>query len=392
MAILIAFVGGMLTLLSPCTLPVIPFLFASVKGQKRHLAAMLTGMVLMFTLVSSLVAVTSVWVAQVATAGRWLALIFMTVVALSLISPRVAQWLADPLVRLGNQVNDKSNQNRGLTAALLAGFATGLLWAPCAGPVLGAILSVSLLQGSAVSGSVLLAAYGSGCAAMLALLWLSGKRIMHWLRAKTAVVERLRQGAGVAMLASVALIATCTTSVIQGATAFSQQLEQRLVGYLPETPVRLQPAVDRAPSSQLPPLVGGTAWINSTPLSPDALQGKVVLVDFWTFDCINCQHTLPHVREWARKYPGLTVIGVHTPEYPHEKQPDAVKAAVKKWGIDYPVVMDNNYRIWSAFGNRYWPAHYLFDAHGQLRYTFFGEGNYDQQEAAIATLLKESKA
>ena len=137
MAIIIAFVGGMLTLLSPCTLPVIPFLFASVKGQKRHLAAMLTGMVLMFTLVSSLVTVASAWVAQVATVGR---------------------WLAKPVVRLGNQVNDQSNHHRGLLAALLAGFATGLLWAPCAGPVLGAFLSLCLLQGSSVSGCVFLAA------------------------------------------------------------------------------------------------------------------------------------------------------------------------------------------------------------------------------------------
>lgn len=394
MAILIAFLGGMLTLLSPCTLPVIPFLFASVKGQKRHLAAMLTGMVLMFTLVSSLVTVASAWVAQVATIGRWLAIAFLTVVAFSLISPRLAQWLASPAVRLGNQVNDKSNANRGLVAALLAGFATGLLWAPCAGPVLGAILSLSLLQGSAVSSGILLAAYGSGCALMLALLWLSGQKVMVWLRAKTGLVERLRQGAGVAMLASVALITSGTTSVLQGATSFSQQLEQYLVTALPKPAVRLQPVVDSTPSSQLPPLSGGTGWINSAGVTPASLKGKVVLVDFWTFDCINCQHTLPHVREWSQKYQsqGLAVIGVHTPEYPHEKNPAAVKSAVKKWEIGYPVVMDNDYKIWSAFGNQYWPAHYLFDARGQLRYTFFGEGDYAAQEEAIARLLKEARA
>jgi len=394
MAIIIAFMGGMLTLLSPCTLPVIPFLFASVRGQKRHLAAMLAGMVLMFTLVSSLVTVASVWVAQVATVGRWLALLFLSVVAVSLISPRVAQWLANPVVRLGNQVNDKSNQNRGLFAALRAGFATGLLWAPCAGPVLGAILSLGVLQGSAVSSGVLLAAYGSGCAVMLALLWLGGQKVMLWLRARTGLVERLRQGAGVVMLASVALIATGTTSVLQGATTFSQHLEQQLVRWLPQNPVRLQPVVESAPSNQLPPLTGGTGWINSAPLSADALKGSVVLIDFWTFDCINCQHTLPHVREWAQKYQplGLKVIGVHTPEYPHEKDPTAVRAAVKKWGLSYPVVTDNDYKIWSAFGNQYWPAHYLFDARGQLRYTFFGEGNYAGQEQAIEQLLKEARA
>ena len=390
MAIIIAFLGGMLTLLSPCTLPVIPFLFASVKGQKRHLTAMLAGMVVMFTALSLLVTVASAWVTQVTLAGRWLALAFLSAVALSLISPRLAQRLMAPVVRLGNQVNDRSLNRRGVIAALLAGMATGLLWAPCAGPVLGAILSLGIVQGNSVSSGVLLAAYGSGCAAMLGLIWLGGQRVLHWLRNRTAMVEWLKQLAGVTMLASVALIASGTTSVLQGATGLSAKLEQHLVGWLPATPVKLQPVADSA----LPSLDGGTGWINSAPLASESLRGKVVLIDFWTFDCINCQHTLPHVRQWAEKYrpQGLEVIGVHTPEYPHEKGFSAVQEAVKKWQITYPVVTDNNYQIWSAFGNQYWPAHYLFDAHGQLRYTFFGEGNYAEQESAIAQLLKEARA
>ena len=390
MAIIIAFLGGMLTLLSPCTLPVIPFLFASVKGQKRHLTAMLAGMVVMFTALSLLVTVASAWVTQVAQAGRWLALAFLSAVALSLISPRIAQRLMAPVVRLGNQVNDRSLSRRGVIAALLAGMATGLLWAPCAGPVLGAILSLGIVQGNSVSSGVLLAAYGSGCAAMLGLIWLGGQRVLHWLRARTVLLERLKQLAGVTMLASVALIASGTTSVLQGATGLSAQLEKNLVGWLPATPVKLQPVAD----STLPPLSGGTGWINSAPLTSESLKGKVVLIDFWTFDCINCQHTLPHVRQWAEKYwsQGLEVIGVHTPEYPHEKNFSAVQEAVKKWRITYPVVTDNNDQIWNAFGNQYWPAHYLFDARGQLRYTFFGEGNYAEQEAAIAQLLKEARA
>lgn len=389
MAIIIAFLGGMLTLLSPCTLPVIPFLFANVKGQKRHLISMLAGMVVMFTTLSLLVTVASARVVHVAQAGRWLALIFLGAVALSLISPRIAQRLMALVVRLGNRVNDQSLSRRGVMAALLAGIATGLLWAPCAGPVLGAILSLGVVQGNSASSGVLLAAYGSGCAAMLGLLWLGGQRVLHWLRNRTAVVERLKQLAGITMLASVVLIASGTTSVLQGATGLSTQLEQHLANWLPTTPVKLQPVSNSA----LPPLDGGTGWINSAPLSSESLKGKVVLIDFWTFDCINCQHTLPHVREWAEKYrpQGLEVIGVHTPEYPHEKNFSAVQEAVKKWHITYPVVTDNNYQIWSAFGNQYWPAHYLFDARGQLRYTFFGEGNYAEQDAAITALLKESK-
>lgn len=389
MIVLIAFFGGMLTLLSPCTLPVIPFLFASVKGQKRHLAALLVGMVMMFTALSLLVTVASAWVTHLTLIGRWLALAFLTLVALSLLSPGLAQRVAAPAVRLGNQVNDRSLRRRGVVAALLAGVATGLLWAPCAGPILGAILSLGVVQGETFSSGVLLAAYGSGCAAMLALLWLGGQRVMRWLRAKTVVVERLKQLAGGVMLASVALIASGAASALQGPTTLSQRLEQRLATWIPATPAKLQPVVESA----LPPLSGGTGWINSPPLSSTSLKGKVVLVDFWTFDCINCQHTLPHVRDWAQQYgpQGLTVIGVHTPEYPHEKDRAAVATAVKKWRLNYPVVTDNNYQIWRAFGNQYWPAHYLFDARGQLRYTFFGEGNYAAQQQAIEKLLIEAK-
>ncbi|HBW2240269.1 TPA: redoxin domain-containing protein, partial [Klebsiella pneumoniae] len=138
----------------------------------------------------------------------------------------------------------------------------------------------------------------------------------------------------------------------------------------------------------------GSAWINSPALTPERLKGKVVLVDFWTRECINCQHTLPYVRDWANKYraAGLVVIGVHTPEYPWERSLPLLRQAVKDWRITYPVVADNEYAIWNAFGNQYWPAHYIFDARGQLRYTAFGEGDYARQEQVIQQLLQESKA
>lgn len=120
----------------------------------------------------------------------------------------------------------------------------------------------------------------------------------------------------------------------------------------------------------------------------------MVLVDFWTWDCINCQHTLPYVRDWASKYQrdGLVVVGVHTPEYPWERDEKALKRAITRWQLPYTVVADNNYSIWNRFGNQYWPAHYIFDAHGQLRYTAFGEGNYEEQERVIQQLLKEARA
>lgn len=144
----------------------------------------------------------------------------------------------------------------------------------------------------------------------------------------------------------------------------------------------------------MPSLAGAMQWLNSPELSAESLRGKVVLVDFWTYDCINCQHTLPYVKDWAKKYEkdGLVVIGVHTPEYGYERIIDNVKDQVKKLGITYPVAIDNNYAIWRNFDNQYWPAHYLIDAKGQVRYSHFGEGRYEAQEQMIQQLLQEAKA
>ncbi|WP_264967906.1 redoxin domain-containing protein, partial [Klebsiella variicola] len=228
------------------------------------------------------------------------------------------------------------------------------------------------------------------------LLGWCGAALIARLRRGLAFGERLRRLAGVAMLASVALIASGGDRYLQSAGGWSQALEQRLAARLPQPEQKtiLQPIAAPQPSSAMPSLAGGSAWLNSPALTPERLKGKVVLVDFWTRECINCQHTLPYVRDWANKYraAGLVVIGVHTPEYPWERSLPLLRQAVKDWRITYPVVADNEYAIWNAFGNQYWPAHYIFDARGQLRYTAFGEGDYARQEQVIQQLLQESKA
>ena len=143
----------------------------------------------------------------------------------------------------------------------------------------------------------------------------------------------------------------------------------------------------------MPSLAGAVEWLNSEPLSRESLRGKVVLVDFWTYECINCLHTLPYVNQWAKKYArdGLVVIGVHSPEYAEEKIPANVRQQVRRLGIGYPVAVDSDYRIWHAFDNQFWPAHYLIDAKGQVRYSHFGEGAYAEQERVIQALLEEAK-
>ncbi|KJZ40322.1 MULTISPECIES: cytochrome c biogenesis protein DipZ [Pseudomonas] len=397
---LIAFLGGILTVLSPCILPVVPFLFAGVKRTRSSILLTLGGMVLTFALISSLAVVSSEWVVQANNTGRHVALIVMGLFALSLISARVGDWLARPFVALGNRLDPDSRKISGPLSSVMIGVATGLLWAPCAGPILGVILTGAMLQGANAQTSLLLVAYGLGSALSLGVLIFAGRGLVNRLKASIPVTGWLRRGAGVAVLAAAAVISTGADKTLLAGTSSEgvSSLEKGVLENVPKvvdyfvSKVKADP-MDNAQGA-MPSLNGAVEWINSPALTRESLKGKVVLVDFWTFDCINCQHTLPYVKDWAKKYEkeGLVVIGVHTPEYGFERIIDNVKDQVKKLGITYPVAIDNNYTIWRAFDNQYWPAHYLIDAKGQVRYTHFGEGSYETQEKMIQQLLEEAKA
>ncbi|WP_025859515.1 cytochrome c biogenesis protein DipZ [Pseudomonas sp. CHM02] len=398
--LLIAFLGGILTVLSPCILPVVPFLFAGIDRTRGSILLTLGGMVLTFALISSLAVVSSEWVVQANDTGRHVALIVMVLFALSLISARIGGWLARPFVRLGNRIDPDRRRLSGPLKSLLIGVATGLLWAPCAGPILGVILTGAMLQGANAQTSLLLVAYGLGSALSLGTLIFAGRGLVNRLKASIPVTGWLRRGAGVAVLAAAVVISTgADKTLLAGASSEGvNSLEKGVLETLPKAvdylvnKVKADPAQDNAQGA-MPSLVGAVEWLNSAELTRESLKGKVVLVDFWTYDCINCQHTLPYVKEWAKQYEkdGLVVIGVHTPEYGYERIIGNVKDQVRKLGITYPVAIDNNYAIWRRFNNQYWPAHYLVDANGQVRYTHFGEGRYEAQEQMIQTLLDEAK-
>jgi cytochrome c biogenesis protein CcdA/thiol-disulfide isomerase/thioredoxin len=399
--LLIAFLGGILTVLSPCILPVVPFLFAGADRTRSSILLTLGGMVLTFALVSSLAVVSTEWVIQASNTGRHVALVVMVLFALSLISARVGDWLARPFVLLGNRLDPNSRKMSGPLASIMIGVATGLLWAPCAGPILGVILTSAMLQGANAGTSLLLVAYGAGSALSLGTLIFAGRGLVNRLKPSIPVTGWLRRGAGVAVLAGAAVIATGANDLLLANTS-SQGVSSVEKGVLETVPkvvdylvskVKADSSMDNAQGA-MPSLSGAVDWLNSPALTNEALKGKVVLVDFWTFDCINCKHTLPYVKDWAKKYEkdGLVVIGVHTPEYGFERIIDNVRAKVKEYGITYPVAIDNNYAIWRNFDNQYWPAHYLIDAKGQVRYTHFGEGSYDTQEQMIQQLLQEAKA
>jgi cytochrome c biogenesis protein CcdA/thiol-disulfide isomerase/thioredoxin len=398
--LLIAFLGGILTVLSPCILPVVPFLFAGVDRSRSSILLTLGGMVLTFALVASLAVVSSEWVIQANNTGRHVALAVMALFALSLISARIGGWLARPFVLLGNRLDPETRKMSGPLGSIMIGVATGLLWAPCAGPILGVILTGAMLQGANAGTSLLLVAYGLGSALSLGTLIFAGRGLVNRLKASIPVTGWLRRGAGVAVLAAAAVISTGADKTLLGGTS-SEGISSVEKGVLETVPKVLDYLVSKVKADSMgnaqgamPSLAGAVAWLNSPALSGESLKGKVVLVDFWTYDCINCQRTLPYVKDWAKKYEkdGLVVIGVHTPEYGFERIIDNVKDQVKKLGITYPVAIDNNYVIWRNFDNQYWPAHYLIDAKGQVRYTHFGEGAYDAQEQMIQQLLQEAKA
>jgi cytochrome c biogenesis protein CcdA/thiol-disulfide isomerase/thioredoxin len=397
---LIAFLGGILTVLSPCILPVVPFLFAGADRKRSSILLTLGGMALTFALVSSLAVVSSEWVIQASNAGRHVALIVMVLFALSLISARVGDWLARPFVLLGNRLDPNSRKVSGPLGSLMIGVATGLLWAPCAGPILGVILTSAMLQGANANTSLLLVAYGLGSALSLGVLIFAGRGLVNRLKPSIPVTGWLRRGAGVAVLAGAAVISTGADNVLLANTS-SEGIGKVEKGVLETVPKVVDYFVSKVKADSMdnaqgamPSLSGAVEWINSPALTNESLKGKVVLVDFWTFDCINCKRTLPYVKDWVKKYEkdGLVVVGVHTPEYGFERIIDNVKDKVKEYGITYPVAIDNNYAIWRNFDNQYWPAHYLIDAKGQVRFTHFGEGRYDDQEKMIQQLLEEAKA
>jgi cytochrome c biogenesis protein CcdA/thiol-disulfide isomerase/thioredoxin len=407
--LLLAYLGGVLTLLSPCILPVLPFVFARAdRPFLRSTLPLLLGMALTFTVVASLAAVGSQWVAQANQVGRWVALVLMAVFAIALLWPTLADHLLAPFQRIGARLSARADAadaagRGGAWTSLLIGIATGLLWAPCAGPILGLVLTGAALNGASVGTSSLLLAYALGAVTALALAVWVGGRVFRALQARLGLGNVVRRVLGVAaLLAVVAIGLGWDTGLLTRLSAVSTaRIEQGLLDAVPGTQPAAPPMMMMAAGQAgaplpvegtLPTLDGATGWLNSPPLSREQLHGKVVLIDFWTYSCINCLRAMPFVHEWAQRYRdhGLVVIGVHTPEFAFERDPRNVMKAVQQLKVEYPVALDNQYAIWRAFNNRYWPAHYFVDAQGNIRGHQFGEGNYAHSEQVIRRLLVEA--
>jgi cytochrome c biogenesis protein CcdA/thiol-disulfide isomerase/thioredoxin len=406
---LLAYLGGVLTIVSPCILPVIPFVLARAdRPFLRNGLPMLIGMSLAFAVVATLASVAGGWVVSANQYGRGAALILLALFGLTLVFPELADRLMRPLVAVGARISQSADQpgEDSLVAPLVLGIATGFLWAPCAGPVLGLILTGAALQGANAGTALLLLVYAAGAATSLALALLVGGRVFAAMKRSIGAGEWIRRGVGVAVLAAVVAISLgldtgFLTNLSVGSTT---SLEQALLDKLrPSTKTAMTgPLMQAKPSGENasdlmvedldPSLAGAQAWLNSPPLTLEQLKGKVVLVDFWTYSCINCLRSIPYVRAWSEKYRdrGLVVIGVHAPEFAFERNVDNIKNAIATLKIGYPVAVDNDYKIWRSFENQYWPAHYFIDANGKVRHHHFGEGEYAESERVIQTLLGEA--
>jgi cytochrome c biogenesis protein CcdA len=406
----LAFLGGALTIISPCILPVLPFVFARQdRSFLRGTLPLLAGMAVTFALIATLAAVGGAWAVRVNSLGRALALVLLALFGVALLSKAFADSIARPFVALGNRLLERQGTSDSVLPSALLGVATGFLWAPCAGPILGLILTGAAISGPSAQTSLLLLAYALGAITSLALASFAGARVFRAFKSSLRATDWVRRALGVAVLAGVAAIALGwdTGLLTRLSFASTNHVEQTLIDALhdgagaSQAPAAaasgaagMTPAAAPPVEGQLPALTGATAWLNSAPLSAQQLRGKVVLIDFWTYSCINCLRTLPYLKAWYERYKdyGFVIIGVHAPEFAFEKDEANVRHAVSDLGIRYPVALDNDYAIWRAFDNHYWPAHYFVDADGRIRGHHFGEGGYQESEDLIRELLREAGA
>jgi cytochrome c biogenesis protein CcdA/thiol-disulfide isomerase/thioredoxin len=398
---LLAFVGGVFTILSPCILPVLPFVFARAdRPFRRSGLPLLLGMALTFSLVATAAAYGGYWVVRLNQGGRYIAMFVFLILGLTLLFPDFAEALTRPLVRAGSRLQGAPTTETSVSKSFLLGISTGLLWAPCAGPILGLILTGAAIQGPGARSSFLLLSYALGAATSLGIALFAGKKVFATMKHSLRFDIWIRRVLGAAVIIGVVAIALGWDTNLLAKFSFvnTATAEEHLIHALgapklaPTNASAAEPVLpDEGP---MPELSGAIAWLNSPPLTREQLRGKVVVIDFWTYSCINCLRALPYTEGWYAKYKdaGLVVIGVHTPEFAFEKERSNVEQAVHDLKISYPVAIDSNYKIWQAFNNEYWPAHYFIDGKGRIRHHHFGEGEYDESERVIQELLKENGA
>ncbi|NKE62615.1 cytochrome c biogenesis protein DipZ [Lentzea sp. PSKA42] len=410
---LIGLIGGLVTGISPCILPVLPVIFFSGGAQgartdgvsRSRPFLVIAGLVVSFSLVTLFGSLLLSLLGLPQDVLRWSGIVVLALIGAGLIVPRFEQLLEKPFTWIPQRSPDPSRGGFAL------GLALGAVYVPCAGPVLAAITVAGSTGQVGADTVVLTLTFAVGAAVPLLVFALAGRRVAERVRAFRKRQRGVRVTAGVVMIAlAVGLVFNLPqllqrlvpdyTSDLQAKVNNSEQVRKalNLGGLVNDQNKDLDKCSDGAPELEscgtAPDITGVKQWLNSPSVDLKALRGKVVLLDFWAYSCINCQRSLPHVTAWDKAYrdAGLQVIGVHSPEYAFEKEPANVQAAAKNFGITYPVALDNDLATWTNYRNRYWPAHYLVDAQGTVRHIKFGEGDYRTTEKLIRQLLSDANA
>jgi cytochrome c biogenesis protein CcdA/thiol-disulfide isomerase/thioredoxin len=414
-----AFLAGIVTILSPCILPILPIILSgSLTGGKKRPLGIITGFILSFTFftlfLSTIVRATGIS----ADLLRHIAVAVVFAFGVSLLMPSFQLWMEQLFARLASIASAntaKTNNKSDFLGGILVGISLGLVWAPCVGPILASVISLALTGTVTASAFFITLAYSVGTAIPMFAITYGGRNLLNrvpWLTANTGTIQKTF---GILMITTALAIFLNWDRQFQtyilstfpnygvGLTKFEDNaLVQKALDTLHNKPTDtsyvgkpMNDVIDTQMNGAAEIIPGGK-WFNlpaeTEALSIKDLRGKVVLVDFWTYTCINCIRTLPYLKNWYAKYKdsGLVILGVHTPEFEFEKSAANVQKAIDDFGLQYPIVQDNDYATWTAYRNRYWPAKYLIDKNGNVRYTHFGEGAYDETEHAIQTLLKET--
>ena len=424
--VLIGFLGGLITGISPCILPVLPVIFFTGAQSSRTTSGgstttavqakpalreslrpywVILGLVLSFTAVTLVGSALLSLLHLPQDAIRWAGLAALLLIGLGLIFPRVEQLLEKPFSRIPQKQFGTGNSGFGL------GLALGVLYVPCAGPVLAAIVVAGATGSIGISTIALTLSFAVGAALPLLVFALAGRRVAERVNAFRRRQRQIRVTGGVVMMVFAVALAFNVPAAIQRAipdytaalqdkVAATKEIQKlNLGGLVNEQNAQLSNCSNGGAQLEscgpAPDITGITAWLNTpggAPVDIKALRGKVVLVDFWAYSCINCQRAVPHIVDWYDRYrdAGFAVIGVHTPEYAFERVQSNVESGAADLGIRYPVALDNSYSTWTNYRNRYWPAKYLIDANGTVRHIKFGEGDYTTTENLIRQLLTEA--
>jgi len=414
--VLFAFLAGVVTILSPCILPILPIILSSTIGDentgKSRPIGVIIGFILSFTFftlfLSAIVSISGIS----ADALRLFSVIVIGLFGFSFLIPQFQLLLEKMFSKMAGFIPVGQNK-KGFWSGVLVGLSIGLLWTPCVGPILASVISLAITGKVTIDAFLITFAYSLGTAIPMFIIMIGGQNLLRrnqWLLNNSANIQKVF---GAIMILTAIAIFTNFDRKFQtfilntfpkygvGLTKFEdtdliRNKLQEVNGKKVEQKDMGKPMFDLlSPKGvKAPEIISGGEWFNSDPLTLEQLKGKVVVVDFWTYSCINCQRTLPYLRQWYEKYKdkGLVVIGVHSPEFEFEKDSDNVRQAISDFGLKYPVVQDNNFSTWQAYDNHYWPAKYFIDKEGYIRYTHFGEGAYDESEKVIQGLLKEAGA